>query len=68
MSNYAHGVVHTEQIALDAQIEALKAEIAKQMETVRRLKAEEHETADATRHLDNLLQQYSALTQLRYMP
>jgi hypothetical protein len=50
---------------LDHQIESLKNEIKKQVETVDRLSREKRQTGDATRHLDSLLQQYMSLVVAR---
>ena len=53
---------------LDEQIKALKDAIKRQMQTVDRLNAGNHETTDATRQLDSLLRRYSSLVQARYLP
>ena len=58
----------TDNLVLDEQIRKLKDDIKRQMQTVDRLNAGHHETTDATRQLDHLLQQYSSLVQVRYMP
>ena len=55
-------------LTLDQQIESLKDEIKQQMETLDRLNREQHETGDATRHLDSLLRQFSSLALVRHPP
>ena len=58
----------SENGVLDQQIDTLKDDIKRQMQTVKRLNADHHETTDATRQLDSLLQRYSSLVQVRYTP
>jgi hypothetical protein len=53
---------------LDRQIGKLKDEIKMLMATIDRLAAGQHDTDDAGRHLDHLLQQYSTLVEIRYLP
>jgi hypothetical protein len=57
-----------DNVSLDQQIRTLRDNIKRQTETVDRLNAGHHETIDATRQLDHLRQQYSALVQVRHMP
>ena len=57
-----------DHLVLDEQIRTLKNDIRRQMQTVDRLNADHHETTDATRQLDSMLQRYSTLVQVRYMP
>ena len=55
-------------LTLDQQLVSLRGEIKKQMDTVDRLNRSNHETGDATRHLESLRQQYWSLAQSATRP